>query len=724
MKKLLPILVIIAACVIFFYPTLTKGLLPVPADTLIGMYHPWLDQAATTNPSGVPFKNYLITDPIRQQIPWRKLVIDDLKRGIFPLWNAYNFSGTQLLSNIQAGVWYPLNIIFLFLPFYSAWTVLIIAQPVLAALFLYLYLRNKKMLACIAAFAAISWAFCGFAVAWLTWGTIVQTALWLPLILLAIDKIDESSSQKSKILWALILAVSSAFALFAGHIQVALYIFVLAGIYGLRKFSWWFLAGIFAAAAISSIQWIPMMQFLSHSSRLADTTAWLKEGWFLPWQNLVQFVAPDFFGNPATLNYWGIWNYGEFIGYIGILPLLFSLYALVVRRDRLTIFFGVFTGIVLLFLLPTPLAKLPFQLHIPVLDSLQPTRLMVLVDFCLVILAALGLDAYVKKPDKRIFIVAGTLIFILLALWGYAVRAHLEVSKHNLILPSILIAASIGILFIRRWKYIMIISVIGLTVFELFRFGWKFTPFTPVDYFFPTTNAVSFLESQQKPFRVMSLDNRIMPPNVNAYYGIESIEGYDPIYDARYEEFVAALNRREPNIAPPFGFNRIITVPTIDSPLLALLNVKYILTLDDIKSPNLELMYREENTRIYFYKKSLPRIYPVESVVRADSRQQVMNMLYDKTFNPTKTAVVEGTLTVIPQQVSDSDILRITSYTDSTLTATTAFTNGHFVVIANMYDSGWKVTVDGTQVPTYRTDYLFIGVQVPKGNHLITVTYE
>ncbi len=720
---LFPVL-LIAICLGFFYQTLRFGLLPVPTDTLIGLYHPWLDQAAKTNPSGVPFKNFLITDPIRQQIPWRKIVVDDLKKGVLPSWNPYNFSGTPLSANIQAGAWYPANIFFLFMPFYAAWTVLIIIQPVLAALFLYFYVRNKKILSPVAVYAGVVWAFCGFNIAWLTWGTIVQTALWLPLILLSIDKIQDADSTRTKIYWSVALAWSCAFALFAGHAQVALYIFMFSGVYALRKISWWVIAAAAGAVVISSVQWLPMVRFISHSSRITDAAAWLKDGWFLPWQNLIQFIAPDFFGNPATLNYRGVWNYGEFIGYIGILPLLFALFAVVARRDRLTRFFAVAAGIVFLFLLPTPIARLPYQTRFPVISSLQPTRLMVLVDMCLAMLAALGLDAYVRKPDKKIFYICGVLILIFFVLWGYAANAHLAVSKNNLILPGVLLAASIGVLLLKRWKYVMVAAAVLLTVFDLFRFGWKFTPFIPASYFFPETRATSFLQSQQKPFRVMSLDNRIFPPNVGAYYGIESIEGYDPIYDARYEEFMAALNRREPNITPPFGFNRIITSPTIDSPLFPLLNVTYILSFENLKTPDLEFVYEEGQTKIYRFRKALPRIYPVESIVRADSKQKAMDMLYGKFFNSAKQAVVEGDLQVSQAPAAQDDHIDILEESGGQIRAISSLENGHFVVIANVYDSGWKAYIDSKPSPVYRTNYVFQGIYVPKGDHTILLKFE
>ena len=691
-----------------FFRNVFAGKLPVPSDTLIGLYHPWLDQAATTNPAGVPFKNFLITDPIRQQIPWRKLVIDSWKNGTLPVWNPYNFSGTPLLANIQAGAFYPLNILFFLLPFIWAWTALIILQPLLGGIFMYLYLRNKKIHPGAAMLGSLAWAFGGFSIAWLTWGTIVQTALWFPLMLLAMDKGR-----------GILLVIASSLAFFAGHAQVAFYIFLLAAFYGLRKNLKWFIA----AAIATSIQWLPMLRELFHSSRIADPAAWLKEGWFLPWQNLVQFVAPDFFGNPATLNYWGVWNYGEFIGYIGILPLILALYAVLVRRDKLTRFIAISMGVVFLFLLPTPLAKFPYQLRMPIISSLQPTRLMVLIDVCFSMLAALGLDAYIKNRSKKMLFAIVFVGAILAGLWIYVLRVpDMVVSQRNLMLPSALWAASSLTVLLTR-KNLLMLCVISITVFDLFRFGWKFTPFTPIAYFFPETRAVSFLQSQPPPFRVMSLDNRIIPPNVNAYYGIESIEGYDPVYDSRYEEFIAALNRGEPNIAPPFGFNRIITSPTIDSLLLPLLNVKYILTLEDLTHSDVELMYREGNARVYWYKKSLPRIYPVEEIIDVSSKQQVLDTLYDPSFRPTRTAVVESPVDLIDTPMSIEDVVMITSYTPSHIRVTTRLLNDRFVVIANMYDPGWKAKIDGKSTTIYRTNYIFQGIVVPKGEHTVTLKF-
>lgn len=752
MKQYLRILLVPAVflliCAVFFYPTFINGKLPVPADTLVGLYHPWRDLYGATNPRGIPYKNFLITDPVRQQIPWRKLAIDSIRQGVMPWWNPYAFSGTPLLGNIQAGVLYPLNVLFFLLPFAAAWSGIVMAQPLVGGLLLYLFLTHKKIGNLVALGASVAWSFSGFFIAWLTWGTIAQAAAWLPLMLLAVDRIMESRSRRSKSVWMIVFALAGTMALLAGHAQVAFYVWVFTAAYALFQL-WhqtdksgrlWIAGGVVLAGTLSSLQLIPFTELLLQSARVTDASVWMKDGWFLPWQHLAQFVAPDFFGNPATLNYWGIWNYGEFVGYVGILPLICALFAVLVRRDRLTRFFALACGIVFLFLLPTPLAKLPYWLGIPLLSTLQPTRLMVLIDFCLVTLAALGMDFFLRNSDKRIWYGVGTVFVFLAALWGYVLTApgfisdpaligNLAVAKRNLLLPSLLWAGS-GILLTgavllkKKFRFLVFgISILVIT-FDLFRFGWKFTPFTPVEYFFPSTNVVAFLQSQTKPFRVMSLDDRLLPPNTSSYYGIESAEGYDPVYDARYEEFVAALNRKQPNITPPFGFNRIITISTLDSPLVRLLNVKYILSLEVLQRSDVELMYSEGETNVYWYRNALPRIYPVESVKEAKNKQEAMDILYSSAFDPVRQAVIEEPLSVGPLTRAPGDRVTILEESPSGMSAQSTFSGDHFVVIANRYDSRWKVFIDGAPVKMYRANYLFQGVVVPKGTHTIVVRYQ
>ncbi len=47
-----------------------------------------------------------------------------------------------------------------------------------------------------------------------------------------------------------------------------------------------------------------------------------------------------------------------------------------------------------------------------------------------------------------------------------------------------------------------------------------------------------------------------------------------------------------------------------------------------------------------------------------------------------------------------------------------------WLFIADTWYPGWKVKLDGKPVGLYRADYLFMGVQVPKGDHRIELYFE
>lgn len=757
MKKirLIPFLIIILTALVFLNNFFIQGKLPIPSDTIVGLYHPFRDLYAKNYPNGIPFKNFLITDPVRQQYPWRELAISLEKKIELPLWNPYSFAGTPLLANLQSAPFYIFNIIFFLLPFELGWSVLIFLQPLLAGIFLYFYLNNLRLNKSACLLGSISFIFSGFFISWFEWGTILHVGLWLPLILLSIDKIflyfrSENNSKlqfkdQKLLAWGFIFVFSLISSFFAGHLQTFFYLFIISIVYLLVRwlqfgkkiniftlFVFCFLFSVF----ITIIQWFPTLQFIILSARDIDQSLWNQHGWFIPWQNLIQFVAPDFFGNPATLNYWGVWNYAEFIGYIGILPLIIAVFAMFFRRDKKTLFFGTMFFLSLIFSLPTFFAKLPFILNIPFLSSAQPTRLLFVTDFSLAVLAAFGLD-YLNKDRKKILYPIGFLILVFVGLWLFiflgdkmnlAQKESLLIAKRNLFLPTIIFIASASLLLIsiilskiksKSITIIIYIIIVFITVFDLFRFGWKFTPFTTKDYLYPKTATISFLQKNIGNYRLMSVDPRIFPPNFSIIYRLQSIEGYDPLYLKSYGEFIAALERGKPDINPPFGFNRIITPQNFESKMIDFLGVKYILSLSDLNSPKLEKVFQEGQTRVYINKKVLPRAFFVEQVLMAKNKKESINMMFDKNINLEKQVIVEDGALHLEGVKQNIGKLEFVEYLENKILIETENRRDGFLVLTDTFYPIWHVNIDGKETKIYRADYNFRGVSVPKGKHKI-----
>ncbi len=744
MKKFLFPILIIVFVLIFFWQFLLKGLIPIPADTIVGLYYPFRDFYSKDYPRGIPFKNFMITDPVRQQYPWKYLVIEQEKRGEIPTWNPYTFSGAPLLANLQSGAFYPLNIIFFLTSFSYGWGIFILLQPLLAAIFLFYYLKNLKIDKRASLFGSISFAFSGFFISWLEWGTVIHTALWLPLILLSIDKIFkslENKFNKTLVKWLLVLVFSIVSSFLAGHLQIFFYEILLTGLYTLGKiinsrkklntFVSLLIAGLLICL-LSIIQLLPSLRYIFMSARGLDQDWHTIAGWFLPWQNLVQIAVPDFFGNPATLNYWGIWNYGEFISYIGILGFIFALFS-IFRKDKKTIFFIVMLVLSLIFSLPTIFAKIPYKLNFPLISTSQPTRLIFLVDFSLSILAAFGFDYFLKVQKKiKMILVLVFCWVIFISLWAYIFfvlkntsTQDFLVTRQNLIFSSILLLfSSVAIIpliliknknFQKPFSFILIIFLF----LDLLRLCWKYTPFTNKNYLYPQTNTISFLKNNLGNYRIMASDSRIFPPNFSIMYKFQTIDGYDPLYLQRYGELMAATGRDSANINPPFGFNRIITMQDYHDNLISLLGIKYVLSLDNITDINFVKVFSEGDTKIYENKKVLPRSFFIRSLSTAKSNQEEIDFLF-KYKNELISNAIINTDQKLPGEWSwYKSKAEIINYGDNNVRIETENKGDGFMVLTDTYYPTWHATIDGKETKIYLTDYNFRGVVVPKGKHMV-----
>ena len=742
--SLTSVALIVLVGLIFYYPVIFRGHLPVPTDSLVGLYHPYRDYFAPAFPRGVPFKNFLITDPVRQQIPWRKIAIEQWKAGSIPWWNPFSFAGAPLAGNSQAGAFYPFNVVFLISDFAVSWTALIVSQTILSGIFMYAYLRKLRLHPAAVLLGSFAWSYSGFHIAWLEWGTIVHAALWLPVMLLSIDSVREGENGKR---WYPVFVASASASLLAGHAQVAFYVLAVVCVYGLwrlrdgqKKHLLFFMYALVFCITITAIQWIPNLEAIRQSARVSAETLWKTDGWFLPWKHLIQFIAPDYFGNPSTLNYWGQWNYGEFIGYVGMLPFIFAVSRLIFPTAD-TIFWTVVTSVSVILMLPNPVSRLPYVLNIPLLASLQPTRLMVVTDFALSVLAAYGLNAWMSGKKTYVnktliafgLVLAGLWVWILYHLAPSAdatLADNLSVSRRNLVLPTLLWVAGVSVIggarVFRRTKYVkqIVLAVIFVIILtDLLRFSWKFTPFTPREYFYPRTESLTFLMNQAKPFRILTLDDRILPPDTSGFYGIESAEGYDPLYLREYGDFIGVLGHGNPDTIHS-DFQRIITIRTIDSPLLPLLNVRFILSLSDLQFPHLTKVFQEGETRIYEYDGYLPRAFFAYKTATPDESGSPYDLLFGDDVRNGSTAVVEHDMRVPSVPMKDYEYVRITSYTAGRITVDVSADVPRMLVVLNQYYPGWTATVDGVKSEIVRTNAIFQGVRIEQGLHTVELTYR
>lgn len=741
--KIWPFLLIGLATLIFFYPVFLKGEIPLPGDFTVGVYYPWLDYKWPGYPTGVPVKNPITADVVSFIYPMQIFAVDLLKSGSWPLWNPLILTGTPLLANFQSAPFSPTNFLYWLLPRFSAWSLQIMMQPFLAAVFLYLLLRNFGISKISSVVGGLFYGFAGFLMIWMEWNGHSLVAAFFPLIMLLIKKWIETQ----KFIWGALLSLSLAMQIFSGYPQIILYEFLaiillvyffeksLFRNYGkLLKLSLFLVLGI----GLAGLQILPGLELLRFSQRSVENV--LNTGAFLPPQYLITFLAPDFFGNHATGNFWGVGDYTLVTGFSGVVVVILAGMGFLANKKikQAKFAFSLFV-LSLIIALPNPLTTFLKESGLFGLQAASAHRALVLSNLGLAILAAFGLDSFFllnKKNLFKAFLIPGILLFIftvvsILEIFWFK-NTNFNVGLKNLILPVAIFSFTILLVLSTRYfknRNLVMGLLIIMGLFELFRFGWKFTPFSPKEFVFPKTPILDFLISQKKPFRVAAEDT--IPINMMMPYQIETVEGYDAVYPLRFADYLAALNSGQVGNSPQ---GRYGSVTNVDNKLFDLANGKFVLILkrDQNGKPDqkgdIPKKFSNQKFKKVFEDKTvvilentlvLPRSFFVSNWITEVDNQRTLNGLMANDFPIDKKIILEEEFNSFEKSKDNDATVAITGKDFKVET-----TKPGFLFISQIFYPGWKASVDGIETKIYLADYSFQAIPLRAGNHQIKVWYD
>ena len=172
----------------------------------------------------------------------------------------------------------------------------------------------------------------------------------------------------------------------------------------------------------------------------------------------------------------------------------------------------------------------------------------------------------------------------------------------------------------RGWGEALALLVL---VVDFVSFGAGFNPAVDPKLLDYTPPVVEFLRQDTSLWRYATFTppgtTKTMNANSGMLYDLQTVAGYDSIFPAQYADYMALI---EPQDELPY--NRIASLRTwssLDSPLLDMLNVKYILTEVEIPNPaKYRLVYQDRAVRVYENLGVLPRAFtlPVSAAVFAE----------------------------------------------------------------------------------------------------------
>ncbi len=329
-------------------------------------------------------------------------------QGELPLWNPYLAGGHPVTAETELSSLYPLNLILLLpLSIATTHTWYIVIHYMLAGVFTYLLVRRGLVLGPVPSLmAGLTFTYSGTMISQLTHISLISTLAWMPLILLLYIR----ALDKSRILYAVGAGLVMALQISKSHPQIVLYTAGILALYTcfaavidfyveksirqpLMMFVKLFLVFI-VAAGLSAYQIFYTLELIQLSNRSGGISIDVMTVLSYPPFYLIKFLLPHFFG--SFQNYTGFGNFTEIHAYAGILPLLLTIVAWLRPKNWRVWFFTTLMviSLVLSFGKFTPLYN-GLQ-YIPIFNFFRvPARWLLLVTFCVAILAAYGTETLI-----------------------------------------------------------------------------------------------------------------------------------------------------------------------------------------------------------------------------------------------------------------------------------------------------------------------------------------
>ena len=686
--------------------------------------------------------------------PTYRFAAESLRQGILPLWNPHLYGGMPFIGDIQSGLLYPVYLIaYLLTPelTYRFLEGLAAFHVFLAGATMYLFLRflrprehagdRVRRLACLA--GAVAFMFSDMFITHFGNLNMIAVSAWLPLVFLLFHR-----SLTDRRLWlAAWSGVVLAVATFAGHIQITLFValvLVFRALWELGRRGAWrerlaplgylAVAGV-VALGISAPLLLPFAQHTAFTERTAWNYSQTVQYSLSPGQ-FISLLVPTFFGRGPALH-WGVWDRVE-AGYIGIFPLMLAALAVILRRDRDT---RLMLGLSIAgFLVAMGLYAMPhgwlYQL-VPGFDQLRaPARFVLVFDFGVAALAALGLDALLRPMTRAVrralagfwrFAPAAS-IATAITLWGIVYLAllgsqdkdstiflRLSVAANGVGLLVVFVLAGLALIGARRYGRIkpatLGLLAVGLIFFDLSSTGsYIDLGATDPTAHFEHAEIVSFLESD------------------DSYYRIDARTGIDPLWQP--DTAIVHGLYDVWGIVNPLAMGDAIryweSMGSRSSRLYDALNVKYVIGRKDVEldwERFVPVFDGAPELNVYLNTEALPRAWLVHDVISTADHEDAFRLIHEAGFEPAQTVVLEAE-TPLTGTVAGQDNVRIETMRPNRIVLDVQSETGGIVVLSEVFYPGWRASVDGKRSSVMRANYLFRAVEAPAGSSRIVLTYS
>lgn len=570
-------LVLALASVVFLWEPLTSGGIYAPGDLTqdTGLLRVAPADYRTGNPE--------LTDPAVQYLPWLDWNRSELAEGRLPLWNPYNASGSPHLANGQSAVFSVFSVPYYVLSLRWAPVVAAFMQLMAGGMLTYGLLRHLRASFLAGVVGGLGFAFCAASVLWLPW-PLSDAAVLIPGTIWAASALVTSREPDRRCLAAAALAGIVALGVFAGHIETTFVGAVLAGGVAVIRIarrhrhqprealrpSLWLLGAGTLGAVVASVALLPLLEYVRNSS----ATGFRAEQEVLARYPLALHVFPLVAGTPGQrftgdAPAGGVTLTDQAGLYVGGTVLVLAVVGAVWagwRRRPVAAFFAA-VGLLVLMAVYDVAGVGTLVAGLPVFELVMVSRLVVVWQLCVVVLAAFGVDAVVRagrvlasRPGRDRTLALGTLAtggaaFVAAGVWlARGVRnQHLRtdgaigdraLAASNGHIGLVVASLAVGVLGMallvarpgRRMTALaggVVVGAVALQGPVLLR---DVNPTVDPAYVFPESDALRAVSQVTGDDQTLWLGDASLFPDMNLRYRLSSPATYDALVVESYDE--------------------------------------------------------------------------------------------------------------------------------------------------------------------------------------------
>ena len=450
---------------------------------------------------------------------------------------------------------------------------------------------------------------------------------------------------------------------------------------------------------------------------------------FLIDNNIPRKQADSFISSVPT--YWGNQPILEAPAYVGASVMFLFILALFVVKGpfKWWILISFLLSLTLSWGKNFPLLTNLFIDHFPFYNKFRAvSSIQIILEFAVPLLSVIGLHKFLAdanlKNIKRSFAVYSVPLILLLVLggsfsysglyddyyssgYGQEIFNQIIDERKNIFNSDVIRALIIGVLVFLTLRFSKLLGrnftyaiVLAIVIFDLFNINNRYI------------DKDLFIDKNINTYQASEIDNNILADtldfrvfnmsaglsNANTSYFHNSVNGYHAAKLKRFQEYYDYLSYHD------------------NQKLFNTLNVKYLIGKDE-----------NNNDQLYQNPDAFGNAWAVDSLALVDNYDNLLNQLKDADLREVGFALNKSISIETSRNYNPSDLIKLEKIKNSSSHISYNFESlsEQLIVFSEIYyPSGWQVYLNGEKTNYFDINYLFRGMVVPKGEHLIEFLFS